>query len=70
MSADVRISDHVRRQIWDLLEANARIGNLKPGNIRGNGMPDLLAKLIIEDIAGRIDGKPLKQGPVRNGESK
>lgn len=65
------LSQEVRKKIWESLEAHARIGNLKPNNIRGNGMPDLFAKWIVEDFnrasvleapSGFLPSSPVAEG--------
>ena len=49
------LSQEMRLKIWDLLEAHARIGNLKPGSIAGGGLPDLLYEWIKEFILSKMD---------------
>ena len=46
------LSQEMRLKIWDLLEAHARVGNLKPGCIAGDGLPDLLYEWMREFITG------------------
>ena len=41
----------LRQRIWDMLEGNAVAGNLRPGHIRGNGVPDLIWEWITTALA-------------------
>ena len=42
------LPQELRRKMWDCLEGNAQVGNLRAGHIAGDGIPDLFYAWIRE----------------------
>ena len=39
-----------RIAVWNHMEGNARAGNMRPGQIAGNGAPDVYWRLMVEAV--------------------